>query len=151
MPEGGLLTTLQPHSSLHPFRVTGRPHLLSLGASQSEEDAANHLLRIPVSNLIFSCSQGGGFWKDVNCHQSQLIRSRHLKGRSRLSQSGAWTGAHLEDTLHLVEKPGEKRITSGRDTSLDVTRPDTSFCDEEIGAERRNGLSGKAGQSGDCN
>lgn len=56
------------------------PRLLSLGGSQSEEDAPNHLLPTPVSNLIFSCSQQGGYCKYINYRQSRLIRSLLSEG-----------------------------------------------------------------------
>lgn len=46
----------------------------------SEEDGTNHLLPTPVSNLIFSCSQQGGFCKYINNRQSCLIKSLLSEG-----------------------------------------------------------------------
>lgn len=81
VPKRGLPTILQPPSPPRPLLCDRMPSItLFRGGSQSEEDGANHLLPTPVSNLIFSCSQQGGFCKYINYRQSWLIRSLLSEG-----------------------------------------------------------------------
>lgn len=75
VPKRGPQAILQPPWPPSPLHVTGCPQLLSLSGGPSlKEDGANHLLPTPVSNLIFSCSQRGGSYENINSHQSWLIR-----------------------------------------------------------------------------
>lgn len=101
VPKRGLPTILQPPFALSPFHVSGCPQLFSLGWSPLGEDVANHLLPNPVSNLIFSCSQRGGFCKNINCRQSWSIRSVCLKGWRPSRQTHPLTWAYQEGALHL--------------------------------------------------
>lgn len=81
VPKRGLPTILQPPSPPRSLLCDRMPSItLSGGGAHSEKDGANRLLPTPVSNLIFSCSQRGGFCKYINYHQSWLIRSLLSEG-----------------------------------------------------------------------
>lgn len=98
---------------LGPFCVTGCPQLLSLGGGVPVRRRwrANHLLLTPVSNLIFSCSQQGGFCKYINYRQSWLIRSLLSEGAEMFKlETPTDLGLPRGQTpWTLVEKPHERR------------------------------------------